>query len=212
MLRHENSSATNHAWINGTERSHGNSKSHQTATVSPLILTLKPDPYPNPNQNPNLTYSNKPTEPYQAVLTLTGLQCAPSERHITSPNAVFTDTGKSVCQLLTLPEQCWGLFWILCSTAPAAGAAGAVFSDTRGSVVRASGSWHQRTERCIKQIPFLLNRYSPIIAHLGKIVHKLPKYLTHTRCLLYSYSNNYRKHVDHNMSFVTIFSNFQKIL
>ena len=29
--------------------------------------------------------------------------------------------------LLRLPEQCSGLFWILCSTAPAAGA---VFSDT----------------------------------------------------------------------------------
>jgi len=32
--------------------------------------------------------------------------------------------------LLRLPEQCWGLFWILCSTDPAAGAAGAVFNDT----------------------------------------------------------------------------------
>ena len=43
-----------------------------------LILTLKPDPYLNPNQNPNPTYSNKPTEPYQTVLTQTdtvGLQC-----------------------------------------------------------------------------------------------------------------------------------------
>ena len=27
-------------------------------------------------------------------------------------------------------EQCWGVFWILCSTALAAGTAGAVFSDT----------------------------------------------------------------------------------
>jgi len=53
-----------------------------------LILTLKPDPYPNPNHNPNPTYPNKPTEPYQNVLTLTdteGLQCAPSDWH-TSQN------------------------------------------------------------------------------------------------------------------------------
>jgi len=51
-----------------------------------LIITLKHDPYsyPNPNHNPNPTYPNKPTEPYQTVLTLTntvGLQCAPSDRH-----------------------------------------------------------------------------------------------------------------------------------
>ena len=40
------------------------------------------------NQNPDPTYPNKPTEPYQTVLTLTdtvGLQCAPSDRH-TSQN------------------------------------------------------------------------------------------------------------------------------
>jgi len=35
------------------------------------ILTQKPDPYPNPNHNRNPTYPNKPTEPYQTVLTLT---------------------------------------------------------------------------------------------------------------------------------------------
>jgi len=49
-----------------------------------LILIPKPYPYPNPNHNPNPTYPNKPTEPYQTVLTLTdtvGLQCAPSDRH-----------------------------------------------------------------------------------------------------------------------------------
>jgi len=54
-----------------------------------LILTLQPDPDPNPNCNPNPTYPNKPTEPYQTVLTLTdtvGLQCAPSDRHTSQIN------------------------------------------------------------------------------------------------------------------------------
>jgi len=49
-----------------------------------LILTLKPDLYHNPNHNPNPTYPNKPTEPYQTLLTLTDtvdLQFAPSDRH-----------------------------------------------------------------------------------------------------------------------------------
>jgi len=48
------------------------------------INPLKPEPYPNPNHNPNPTNPNKPTGPYQTLLTLTntvGLQCAPSDRH-----------------------------------------------------------------------------------------------------------------------------------
>jgi len=41
-----------------------------------LILTLKPDPYPNPNHNPKVpTNPNKPTEPYQTILTLTDTVC-----------------------------------------------------------------------------------------------------------------------------------------
>jgi len=46
-----------------------NTRRHKDNDNPNLILTLKPGP--NPNHNPNPTYSNKPTEPYQTVLTLT---------------------------------------------------------------------------------------------------------------------------------------------
>ena len=57
---------------------------HKDSDEPNTNINHKPDPFDNPNHNPNPTYPNKPTEPYQTVLTLTdtvGLQCVPSDRH-----------------------------------------------------------------------------------------------------------------------------------
>jgi len=66
-------------------------------------------------------------------------------------------------------------------------------------------------EHSIKWMPFYTTHIHRLSLTL-KIVDKLRKYLTHTCGLLYSYSNNYRKLVDHKTIFVTLFSNFWKIL
>jgi len=65
-----------------------NTRCHKDRDNSNAILTLKPESYPIHNHNSNPTYPNKPTEPYQTVLTITdtaGLQCAPSD-HISRDN------------------------------------------------------------------------------------------------------------------------------
>ena len=92
-----------------------NTRHHKDSDNPNANITLKPDPYPNP------TYPNKPTEPYQTVLTLTdtvGLQCAPRDWHTSQDVPVpgrDSNSKPQEKQVNVIPVS-HGSSWWMCST------------------------------------------------------------------------------------------------